>query len=114
MKRILFLAAGPWGAHAVEQFGKAAGLFRSSFDVSAKDPAAVTDADIASAKLIAFDDAVKARFPHAEVWPIKELEPLVRGLGAQELAIDLSGRVSALDIHRTADGPLISGLLSSR
>jgi predicted translation initiation factor SUI1 len=83
MKRILFLDAGSRGTQAVTQFGQVAGLFRSSFDVAAKDPTAVTDADTVSAKLIAFDDAVKARFPTAEVWSIGELEPRLNQLLAE-------------------------------
>lgn len=79
----MFLAAGPWGPHAAEQFRKVAGLFAGSFDVSAKDPAGVTAADAASAKLIAFDPAVAARFPSAEVWPVPELEPRLNQLLAE-------------------------------
>jgi predicted translation initiation factor SUI1 len=81
MKRILFLDAGPRGAQAVEQFRKVAGLFAASFDVSAKDPAAVSDA--ASVKLIAFDNAMKARFPQAEVWPAGDLAPRLTQLLAE-------------------------------
>jgi translation initiation factor 1 len=82
-KLVLFLDAGPRGTQAVALFGKVAGLFAGRFSVSAKSPDSVTDADATSAKLIAFDEAVKARFPTAEVWAIGELEPRLNQLLAE-------------------------------
>lgn len=83
-KAILFLDGGPTGAKAVEAFGRAAGLFRSSFDVMAKSPDVVSDAEAGAAvRLIAWDEAVRERFPRADVWSAGDPEPRMPQLLAE-------------------------------
>ncbi len=83
-KAILFLDGGPQGVRAVAAFGRAAGLFRGSFEVTAKTADAVSDAEAAAAvRLIAWDAAVKGRFPQAEVWPAGDPEPRMPQLLAE-------------------------------
>jgi translation initiation factor 1 len=83
MKRVLFIDAGLRGSQAVALFGKVAGLFRSSFDVATKAPEQVSDAEASTAKLIAWDESVRVRFPTVEVWPNFELEPRLNQLLAE-------------------------------
>jgi translation initiation factor 1 len=67
---LLFVDAGPRAAAAVEGFHRVAGLFAASFQLVAKTPDAVTDADLAAAKrVVVWDESLKARFPAAVVWP---------------------------------------------
>ncbi len=67
---LLFIDPGPRAAKAVEQFGHVAGLFVASFNPVAKSPDAVTDTEVsAAARVVVWDESLKARFPNAEVWP---------------------------------------------
>jgi len=67
---LLFLSADARGTQAVELFRQVFGLFAASFNPVAKSPDAVTDSEVsAAARVVVWDESLKARFPTAEVWP---------------------------------------------
>jgi len=67
---LLFLSTDARAATAVEQFRQVFGLFAGSYNPVAKSPNAVTDTEVsAAARVIVWDETLKARFPNAEVWP---------------------------------------------
>lgn len=67
---LLFIAADARGTQAVEQFRQVFGLFAGSYNPVAKAPDTAIDTEVsAAARVVIWDESLKARFPKAEVWP---------------------------------------------
>lgn len=67
---LLFVSTDPRAAQAVQQFAQVFGLFAASYNPVAKAPDAVSETEVSTAaRVVVWDEALKPRFPKAEVWP---------------------------------------------